>query len=359
MRTIVHTVVGLLISAAVLVADEPAAAPASPDAAAAAPVKKLRKKPLVRPRLKSSDAIVGITEPERPQSADTVLGGGTVPALWEIPQPSHTEADELAPLSERASIAPAVPGKVLRYAVWIMQQYDTDGDGSLKKEEWAKMPGAPQAMDLDGDGIITLDELVRFLSVYGEKRTIHRPYPVDTFYQPRIVSSQFQLFKPLSAPPTPPSTTETKPKTEEPQTDETATSEDVVDDATYEEIVAGKLAPAEKKYHTEKEKLRGVPTWFLIRDRDGDGQVSLLEFAPSLTPQALAMFGKLDLNGDGFITPDEVRKPDPPAPPPAEAAPPPETPSTPEATPATPPTPETPTTAETPPAPVETPAPSP
>jgi len=308
-----------------------------------------------RGRLQTPEAVIGVPDPARPPAADTTLGIGTVPALWEI-KPSQW-GDDFPDLSERDTIAPPVPAKVVRYAVYLLGHYDTNGDGVWQREEWANLPGAPQAIDIDGDGIITLDELVRHLAVYGAKRTIHRPNPVETFYQPRVVSSQFQLFKPLSAPtaaPVPDGTITVAP-TEDMTAErlDTDMGEGFHEDTTYEDIVAGALPSTEKKYYTTPEALRGVPRWFPALDRNGDGQVSLAEFAPNMSPASLALFGRLDKNGDGFITPDEVRKEEPPQKeelPPVEPTPSPEP---------TPPAEPMPSTEPTPPAENPTPVPTP
>ncbi|MDR0871119.1 MAG: hypothetical protein LBN39_10050 [Planctomycetaceae bacterium] len=276
-----------------------------------------------RGRAKLPKDLFGEQRPESPSPSVTNLGG-TVPAIWEIEQSSPVWDDaDLPNVFERDTLAPPVPGKVFRYATALMQRYDTNADGTLQNEEWKKMPGAPQAIDINGDGNISLEEIVRFLADYGEYRTIHHPVPVPKYHQPAVASSQFQLFKPISPPAPEPlkGTKENKPaKPEEQGKDadkeempniaegELPDEDTPLDDKVYEEIIAGKQVPRGKKYYTPPSALRGCPPWFIVRDRDGDGQVSLLEFAPTLSPAALATFGKLDKNGDGFITPDEVRK---------------------------------------------------
>ncbi len=256
--------------------------------------------------------------PAPPKPADTLLGG-SVPALWDIPRSSPSRADDnLLSVIERDSLVPPVPAKVIRYAEWLLRHYDSDADGILQTEEWtlpAKMPGTPQSIDIDADGNITLEELLRHLAVFGQDRTIHRPEPPPQFFAVKP-DAGFLLFKPVAPPPMPSPTTATKPLTETPEADDLAadmteeamTADDKpLDDATYEEIIAGRQIPAGKKYDTPRELYKGLPAWFFFRDKDGDGQVSLVEFAPTLDPASLALFGRLDKNGDGLIGSEELR----------------------------------------------------
>ncbi len=251
-------------------------------------------------------------EPVTPSPADTVLGG-TVPALWEIKPADPNWADELLPsVIQQDSLVPTVPAKLVRYAEWLWRRYDQNADQLLQHEEWQKMPGAPQAMDIDADGQITREELLRHLALFGQNRTIHRPDPPPLYFAPKP-SSDFLLFKPVAPPPTvPPCMADPAPIETLPQ-DMTEKSmeadEKPLDDATYEELIAGRQIPAEKKFVTPIEQYKALPAWFFIRDRDGDGQVSLVEFAPSLDVHSLALFGRLDKNGDGLISAEEMQSP--------------------------------------------------
>ena len=60
------------------------------------------------------------------------------------------------------------------------------------------------------------------------------------------------------------------------------------------------------KFSVRRKRLpAGLPAWFLARDEDGDGQLTLSEFAPKPTPADLREFRRYDLNGDGLITAEE------------------------------------------------------
>ena len=50
---------------------------------------------------------------------------------------------------------------------------------------------------------------------------------------------------------------------------------------------------------------KGLPSWFLIRDADGDGQVTLAEYAPDVSASSIREFARYDGNGDGVLTPQE------------------------------------------------------
>ncbi|MDR0705846.1 MAG: hypothetical protein LBF88_12795 [Planctomycetaceae bacterium] len=281
----------------------------------------------------AAKASVSAENPVVPDAASMMLGG-TVPAIWEIKRSMPaTDNENIPDLLERNTMAPPVPGKVIRYAMKLMQHYDGNMDGILQEAEWKKLGGAPQAIDLDGDRAITETELIRFIAIYGEGRTIHHPQPVERYFQPKPISSQFQIFKPFSpipAQPVPADSEKTNvnqkvninqnvnqtdanqsnvdPVTPDLTEEAMKADETPIDDAVYAEIIANRLMPALRKYNTPLDLLRGVPVWFLLRDLDGDGQVSLKEFAPTLSIPSLRLFGHLDKNGDGFITPDEVRE---------------------------------------------------
>ncbi|MFC1597623.1 hypothetical protein ACFL5Q_06780, partial [Planctomycetota bacterium] len=45
--------------------------------------------------------------------------------------------------------------------------------------------------------------------------------------------------------------------------------------------------------------------WFLIRDADGDGQVTVAEYAPDASASSIREFARYDRNGDGVLTPQE------------------------------------------------------
>ncbi|MDR3109055.1 MAG: hypothetical protein LBU65_05120 [Planctomycetaceae bacterium] len=241
-----------------------------------------------------------------PAEFDESLATGTPPALWEID--ANRRDEELRGLLRSSSIAPSVPAKVIRYATWLLAHYDTDGNGKLSGSEWMKMPASPQSIDLNGDSVIAFDELVRHIAVYGDRRTIHNPNPAPILSVSPVVTNSLHLFRPVDLP----SFAALTPKPNEPAV---AAANDVTEkeldkpDAAIspEEAAAGRQVPQEKKFYRTPEELRGLPAWFILNDHDGDGQLTMIEFSPSLSPASIALFGRLDKNNDGILTADEVR----------------------------------------------------
>jgi hypothetical protein len=73
--------------------------------------------------------------------------------------------------------------------------------------------------------------------------------------------------------------------------------------------LAKRSGPKSGRFLTPKERLaKGLPEWFLEKDRDGDGQVSMAEFADEWTADVTAEFDRYDLNHDGIITAAECLK---------------------------------------------------
>ena len=70
--------------------------------------------------------------------------------------------------------------------------------------------------------------------------------------------------------------------------------------------------PAPRKpgrFLTARERLpKGLPDWFLEKDVNGDGQVTMAQFTDNWTPEKVAEFARYDLNHDGIITAAECLK---------------------------------------------------
>ena len=220
-------------------------------------------------------------------------------------------AEDTVPPARRDNLAATAPAKVVRYAAAMIQRYDKNGDGVLQREEWETMPGNPQAIDIDGNGEITQSELVWHLAQYGRTRTIHRTVVVNLAEPYKFDPANLRLFSPVL--PRTALVTVSNAETQSQEGDMTddllKSSEQPIDDDIYQKMLEDRQIPASRPYHVLPEKLKGVPAWFILRDKDGDGQISLKEFAPTLSPAAVNLFKRLDKNGNGFIEPDEARNP--------------------------------------------------
>ena len=201
------------------------------------------------------------------------------------------------------------PAKVVRYAGVMINRYDTNGDGVLQREEWEKMPGTPQAIDLDGNGLITKDKLVWYLNHYGQSRTIHRTIESDLSEPYKFDPEKLRFLRPAvrKAAPAVPDTETAEEPSDGGVEEMMKANEQPVDEDVYQKMLEERQVPSAQPFHVLPETLRGVPSWFILLDKNGDGQVSLAEFAPSLAPRMVTLFRRLDKNDNGLIEPDEVR----------------------------------------------------
>jgi len=155
-----------------------------------------------------------------------------------------------------------------------MRQYDKNKNGVLERDEWMQMRGSWRDADTNGDGIITLDELTAKLGQYSQPGS------------PAASSGSSSSSGP-SRPSGPPSASSGPPAS------------------------AGRDSAAKKSYRfrSPQERLpQGLPEWFVRKDADGDGQVTMAEYSQAWSDSLAEEFAKYDLNGDGVITPEEALK---------------------------------------------------
>ncbi|MCE9525032.1 MAG: hypothetical protein K8R36_03145 [Planctomycetales bacterium] len=152
-----------------------------------------------------------------------------------------------------------------KYAEGLLKQFDKSKDGMLQRDEWKEMKTEHQGADTDGDGVITLNELTNRVSAYSNGGASSSPLSSSGG------SSYGGKYGKGSG-------------------DKTAA-----------------LGPKKSyRFLTPTERLpKGMPDWFIKNDADGDGQIMMAEYSTSWTDSTAAEFAKLDLDGDGIITPKE------------------------------------------------------
>lgn len=244
-------------------------------------------------------------------------GAGTTTRMERV-----GNAEVLRVLSKGGSAYP-VPGKILRYAERLLKKYDTNGDGVLDREELEKMPGPTQQMDSDRDGLLALPELARYIARYGRA---HRLHLLGSLPQPGAndAAPETPLFQPTAAR----GALQSAPETILPD-DVANMSEGEGEEAEEEEEVSpdgmppepSKLYPSgaqgkslkklrsmRKFYVSPQNQATVAPEWFRLRDLDGDGQLTLAEYAPHATQAELLEFARYDLDHDGILTLKEVAR---------------------------------------------------
>ncbi len=218
------------------------------------------------------------------KKADAREQRGLPPQRDAAPPPSKRDADP--------------PAKVLRLAQRTLRRYDLNANGRLEEAEWRKMPGEPRKMDTNGDGVITLEELTRRIASFGPRRSVEPAYSVAGSQALSPEEKNQEAAKSARGLPT------------EELDDGPGVSAGGAKPAAGARPPGDDAAPKEPRRETKfaipaKRLPKGLPDWFLRRDLDGDGQITVAEFAPNPTPADLDEFARYDANRDGVITPSE------------------------------------------------------
>jgi hypothetical protein len=187
---------------------------------------------------------------------------------------------------------PAAAAKVRRYAERLLRQYDRNGDGVLQAEEWSKIRGNPAAIDANRDRLITVDELTRYIAAYGQQRRVNLASPG--------AGGTTEAATVGSAPPTGDKDHDAEPSGVAPE------GKGALSAAGPDSEREASRKPRDATFYVRSSRLpAGLPEWFARRDANGDGQLSLSEFAPNPTQSDQEDFARYDKNGDGIITAQE------------------------------------------------------
>lgn len=209
--------------------------------------------------------------------------------------PQAPQSDQRLNLAdEEASTDPAtIPAKIARYARRLLKQYDANGNRQLQEAEWRRMRGEPAQADRDRDGAITAEELTEHIAGYGRQRKIRLlpPQPGDLMEMAPLLNPEM-----IEA------TAEAVP-TDNREPDLPARGEAAADPSAEQPQESPRR---DTKFYIPSSRLpSALPASFLNRDGDGDGQLTLAEFAASKSRAELDEFARLDRNGDGVVTATE------------------------------------------------------
>ena len=198
--------------------------------------------------------------------------------------------------------------RIRDWAKRLIDRYDKNGNKMLEKDERATLRGKPAGADLNGDDVITLNELVTHLSSDATaparpqtpKPTKTEPAKPEPAATASVASSSAATQAKLPEQPA-------RRRRESRESRATTTTDHKPESASPEQRI--RTATDEGKSYRFKSPVErlpsGLPGWFQSRDANHDGQVAMSEYSHAWTDRTAEEFVRLDLNNDGFITPQE------------------------------------------------------
>lgn len=177
--------------------------------------------------------------------------------------------------------------RIRNYAASLLRRYDTNRNGLLEKDEWSKMSMDVSGADTNHDGVITLDELTTWLVAYTQNRSNRGSSSTAASNSPATgttTSSATSVSTTTSSSTSYGTRSNVTPST---------TAGSVAKNKTYRFLLPGERLP------------NGLPSWFIEKDVNHDGQVTMAEYSSNWTDEVAAEFARYDLNNDGVITAEE------------------------------------------------------
>ncbi len=182
------------------------------------------------------------------------------------------------------------------YAEGLVRRYDENRNGVIDKSEWSKMRGNPSEMDANRDGRLTVEEMtVAFL-----KKAQGGQQGPSTQTATASTSREEPSRRGRSRPDWGRSD---RGRSDRSRSDRGGRDRDA--SSARERRSYRFLTPAER---LEKILPRSQREWFLGKDADGDGQISMAEFTTDWNEEKVREFALIDLDGDGMVTPREYLK---------------------------------------------------
>lgn len=214
------------------------------------------------------------------------FGSATGPA----PTPSASPSPSGSSGSNASSGSSSVDARVRQYAEGLLRQYDKNKNGTLEREEWSELRGRARESDANGDGVITLEELVAALGGSSRGR-----------------GDSSTSASASSAPSSSPSASASSPSTSASPSPTSASTGPGPGGPASTSHGAAPAQPRPYRALLPHERLpEGLPDWFARKDANQDGQVTMAEYASDWTDARAAEFAAYDLNNDGIITPAEA-----------------------------------------------------
>jgi hypothetical protein len=202
--------------------------------------------------------------------------------LWGYGRKAPRDESMVAANKGVAGIDPKQMEQYSRYAESVLRRYDENRNGYLEPDEWKNSRSINDSTDLNNDKRVTTDEMVKHFASFANRGRNSQ----------NNGSSQQNN-----------SSRENSDRGNSDRDDRGRPGRGSWRDQRNDQR-GGNNGPGGPRSNDRNSK--NLPSWFVGKDADNDGQVAMAEFSTAWSERDVAEFQKYDHNGDGIITPAEA-----------------------------------------------------